>query len=245
MLVGVDHIVVAVADPDEAVKRIGSALGVEPGGGGRHDRLGTFNRLLWLGDSFVELIGVFDRGLAAASWLGAPSLRALDRGGGLATWAVATDDMQGDLGRLRSASSSLSNPMPGERRRPDGRIVRWQLATPPRLDPTEPPFLIEHDGTGAEWTPADRASRASGPGRLRGIELDVPDVESTAASTAQALGLEWRRHAGSSTYEIAIGDQFIRLRPGDHPWNAVVYLSLDRVKPSTFELLGCRWAVNA
>ena len=66
-----------------------------PGGGGRHETLGTFNRLVWLGDTYLELIGVFDRAIAERSWVGAPTVRALDAGGGLATWAVATDDIDG------------------------------------------------------------------------------------------------------------------------------------------------------
>ncbi len=89
---------------------------------------GTFNRLIWLGDSYVELIGVFDPVLAAASWLGAPIVRALETGGGLATWAIATDDIDGDLARLRSTATDLTAPIDGERRRPDGEVVRWRLA---------------------------------------------------------------------------------------------------------------------
>src|SRR5690348_16517781 len=111
MLLGIDHLVIAVADPDLAVLELEDRLGLAPGGGGRHERLGTFNRLVWLGDTYLELIGVFDPELAAESWVGAPALRSLEAGGGLATWAIATDDVSADAGRLRDRGSDLGEPV--------------------------------------------------------------------------------------------------------------------------------------
>ena len=108
VLIGIDHLVIAVADPDEAASTLESGLGLTPGGGGRHEALGTFNRLVWLGDTYLELIGVFDAKLAAASWIGAPASRAIDAGGGLAAWAVASDDLRNDVAALRERGSDLS-----------------------------------------------------------------------------------------------------------------------------------------
>ena len=99
MYLGIDHLVIAVADPDDAVAMFERAVAPAPTGGGRHDALGTFNRVVWLGDSYVEFIGVFDPTLAATSWVGAPALRALETGGGFATWAIATDDLDGGVGQ--------------------------------------------------------------------------------------------------------------------------------------------------
>ncbi len=111
MFLGIDHLVIAVADPDTAAAELARDLGLEAGGGGRHDALGTFNRLVWLGDAYIELIGVFDRTLAEGSWIGAPTVRTLDAGGGLATWAVATDALDDDVARLRSIGSDLGDPI--------------------------------------------------------------------------------------------------------------------------------------
>ena len=61
MLLGIDHLVIAVRDPDAAAATIERDLGIAFTGGGRHDAWGTFNRLAFLGDSYLELIGVFDR----------------------------------------------------------------------------------------------------------------------------------------------------------------------------------------
>src|SRR5262245_44138496 len=97
MIRGIDHLVVAVEDPDAAVAALSTGLGLEADVGGRHEALGTFNRLVWLGDSYLELIGVFDRDRAAASWIGRPTLAGLEAGGRLVTWAVAVDDVEAHL----------------------------------------------------------------------------------------------------------------------------------------------------
>ena len=243
MLLGIDHVVIAVLDPDAAVGQLGEALHLEPGSGGRHERLGTFNRLLWLGDTFIELIGVFDRGLAIESWIGAPTVRALDLGGGLATWAVATDDIGAAVRARRDLPSVISEPRSGERRRPDGRFVRWRLATPPELGPTEPPFLIEHDESAAEWTPSDRALRAQVPGRLELLELPVPDATAIASRFTRVLGVEWERGSRPTSLDARIGDQVVRLRE-DGDGRPEIHIRIDEMARSTFELLGCRWVIG-
>lgn len=231
MLTGIDHLVVAVDDPDTAADQLGDRLGLEPGGGGRHDRLGTFNRLVWLGDTYIELIGVFDRDLAAASWVGAPTLRALDTGGGLATWAMASDDLDADVARLRAAGSALAEPVSGERRRADGDIVRWRLSAQPTLGPDLPPFLIEHDMTAAEWTPDDRAVRARGSVRLAVLELGVDDVNRALQANVRAVGLRARPSlAGGGARDSDVGRQVVRWRrrAGPDAPRANVHLTDDR-----------------
>src|SRR5690242_16739043 len=123
MLLGIDHVALATADPDATAAELETRLGLAAAGGGRHDALGTFNRLVWLGDSYLELIGVFDEPLARESWLGVPVLAALERGGGLATWVVAVDDLDVAL-RWGPPDGGLIGPLDGERRRPDGEVVR-------------------------------------------------------------------------------------------------------------------------
>ena len=62
MLLGIDHLVVAVESVEAAAEELDGELGLAFTGGGRHEAWGTYNRLAFLGDTFVELIGVFDRG---------------------------------------------------------------------------------------------------------------------------------------------------------------------------------------
>lgn len=57
--VGIDHLVVAAATLDDGARHVRETLGVDPDPGGRHDRMGTHNRLLRAGPStYVEVIAV-------------------------------------------------------------------------------------------------------------------------------------------------------------------------------------------
>jgi hypothetical protein len=247
VLIGIDHLVIAVADPDEAASTLESSLGLEPGGGGRHKALGTFNRLVWLGDTYLELIGVIDTKLAAASWIGAPASRAIAAGGGFATWAVASDDLPDDVAALRERGSDLSDPIPGERVRPDGQVVRWRLAAAPQLDPELPPFLIEHDASSAEWTRTDRAARQDGPTRLTTLEIAVSDVSTTIGQYLRTTGLRFRPSlAGQGAREAAIGAQSLRIRPRRDPQGPAVTIHLAMTGASgEADLLGCHWVVRS
>jgi hypothetical protein len=228
MLLGIDHVVLASEDPDEAAASLERRLGVAAPGGGRHDTLGTFNRLVWLGDSYLELVGVFDSELARHSWFGQPVLASLERGGGLATWAIAVDHIEDTL-RWGPPKGGLVGPLDGERLRPDGRVVRWRLAHPDGLSPSTP-FVIEHDETAAEWTPAERAGRSDerhpfgGRARLAAIEIEVPSPPAAAGRVRTLL---------AATPE-PVGHRAVRVRFGPHEVRFVA----DRPRaPATVELI--------
>jgi hypothetical protein len=252
MYLGIDHLVIAVADPDEAVAAFEEAVGRSPTGGGRHEALGTFNRVVWLGDSYLEFIGIFDPSLAERSWVGRPALRALEAGSGFATWSIATDALDGDVAALRPGGSSLGQPRPGERQRDDGSVVRWRLAAPDPLGPGEPPFLIEHDVTAAEWTPADRAERAAqaerlgGPIGLDALELPVDDPNVASQRLTRTVGLRFRPSlAGGGARDASIAGQIVRLRPRRGGLaTAVIRLRAPVAEERAIELFGCRWVVG-
>jgi hypothetical protein len=214
MLSGIDHVVLAVEDPDAAAATLAEKLGLDATGGGRHEALGTFNRLVWLGDSYLELVGVFDPELAARSWLGPAVLAAIERGGGLATWAVAVEDLDRQLTWL-PPDAGFVGPLDGERRRDDDRVVRWRLAHPPALSPTTP-FLIEHDLDGAEWTSDERAARAEqrhtvgGRVRLAGVEI-ATETAPVAAGRLRRLLATSAEPAGRGVVRIALGRQEARI----------------------------------
>ncbi|HYM84481.1 MAG TPA: VOC family protein [Candidatus Dormibacteraeota bacterium] len=250
MLLGIDHVVIACDDLDAAAARMERDLGLRVSEGGRHERLGTENRLVWLGDSYLELIAVTDPSVAATSWLGAPTVAALDRGDGLATYALASDDLAGDLERLRASGARLDGPIDGERVRPDGAVVRWRFALPPKLGPDQPPFLIEHDTTSAEWTPDAREARAAdlqlldAAVRLSGLELPVADVATTQGRYLRSLALLFRPSlAGSGARDVTIGSHTIRLRRARHHELPVIRLDVLAAagRSLSAELLGCRF----
>lgn len=220
MLLGIDHLVIAVPDPDAAAADLEAALGLAATGGGRHERAGTFNRLIFLGDAYLELIGVWDRALASAHPIGAAALAALDAGApGLVTWAIATDDAHREVAALRAAGSTIGEAVPGERVRPDGGVVRWHVATAAPLAADRPPFLIEHEMAGPEWGDAARRARAAfvhpfgGQARVVGLELAVANPADVAAGFARTVGVAFRPAPGLQPGELEarVGGHSIRL----------------------------------
>jgi hypothetical protein len=213
MLLGIDHLVLAAEDPDAAAAELEAKLGIAATGGGRHESMGTFNRLIWLGDAYLELIGVFDRSLARESWLGRPVLAAFDEGRTFVTWAIAVDDLDGAL-RWGPPDSGLDGPIDGQRRRTDERVVRWRLVHPAVPTPTQP-IVIEHDRTAAEWTPDERAARAEerhplgGRVRLAGIEVATssPAVAAGALRRSLATAVE---PAGRNAVRVRIAAHEVR-----------------------------------
>ncbi|HWH36988.1 MAG TPA: VOC family protein [Candidatus Limnocylindrales bacterium] len=249
MLTGIDHVILAVDSPDAAAAEVEKQLGLRSTGGGRHDAHGTHNRLIWLGDSYLELMGVFDDDLAARSWWGSYVRQLLaDRGAGLAGVVLASDDLVADVAGLRAGGSSLGEPQPGQRSRPDGRLVRWQAALPERPDSDLGlAFLIEHDTSAAEWTPDERSARATEihpmgtAARLLRMEVPVSDVRAAQMRIHRGLGVAFRPSlSGGGARDGSIGRQVLRLlRVGSRPLIAIGGGRAER----ELELLGCRWLI--
>jgi hypothetical protein len=133
-----DHVVYAVLDLDEAAVRFRERFGLDSTEGGRHERWGTANRIVPLGDQYVELVAAVDRESAAASGFGRAVIDRAGAGGGWMTLAVATDDLDGVAERLGLEVGS------GSRTRPDGEVVRWRMAglDDPRREQWMPFFLV-------------------------------------------------------------------------------------------------------
>lgn len=196
-----DHVVVAVADLDNAAAIFMDRHGLASYEGGRHVALGTANRIVPLGDSYVELLGVVDGDAAAESSIGTWISRAGTPSGRLVSWCLRTDDIDGIAARLGFAPRSLA------RTRPDGVSLSWRSAGFERaLDFPGLPFFISWDVPADEHpgrTPAPHRVEVSGialvtlggdAGRLREWlgEHDLPvqfsggppGVESISITTA-------------------------------------------------------------
>ena len=223
MIRGIDHLVIACADPDAAATELESALGLTAAGGGRHEGMGTFNRIVWLADgSYLELIGVEDREAALGTPVGAAVVATLDaHGGGLATWALRDDELEVTVNGL--PEGSFGPVVHGSRKRPDGELVEWWAAFPQApLAPAGVPFLIQHAYVGAEWSRAALAERASfrhpigSPVILARLDLATGDPPSTAAVAARAAGtrLLGGRRPGGCRHRSARGQARAARRDG-------------------------------
>src|SRR4029453_15539131 len=146
-----DHVVYAVRDLPEASGRFREAFGLDSVDGGRHEGWGTANRIVPLGDQYLELVAAVHESKAAQTAFGRGVLERAARGGGWFTIAAVADDLDAVATRLGLEVGS------GSRTRPDGQIVRWRMAglDDPRREAWMPFFLI--------WDTAD--GRPPGPGR--------------------------------------------------------------------------------
>jgi hypothetical protein len=163
--------------------------------------------------------------------------------------------------RLRASGSEIGDPIPGERIRPDGRIVRWTLAEAPVLGPLEPPFLIEHDLAAAEWSPAERVERAEqrhpigGPVRFETLELPAPSVPQATRRYLRTVGIGPFRPslAGRGARDATVGPHTIRFVPGRSPGWPIATIRLkvggtaepDGTVVRDVELLGCHCIIRA
>ena len=121
-----DHLVVAARSLDEGARWVESRLGVRVPPGGRHEMMGTHNRVMALGDSvYLEIIAIDpDRKRPSGPrWFGLddPAVaRSLVDSPRLLTWAVNTKDLES---LLHASGISVGKVL--EARRDD---LRWKVA---------------------------------------------------------------------------------------------------------------------
>ncbi len=179
-----DHLVVAAATLDDGARWAQARLGVAVPAGGKHERFGTHNRVLRLGEAcYLEILAV-DPAAAAPDrprWFGLdePATRAeLARGPRLIGWVAASDDIERDA----AASPLVRGPIETARR---GGLA-WRITVPPDGALAEGgtvPTLIQWAG-GVH--PA--AAMPDFGFRLVGLELGHPEPERLSSAFA-AIGL--------------------------------------------------------
>jgi hypothetical protein len=121
-MLALDHVIIAVGDLDAAAAQLLDEHGLDSVFGGRHEGLGTANRIVPLGETYLELIGIDDPDAASENPFGRTVLRFTADGEGLFAWAVATDDI------VMRGRWIGSQPAAGSRVRPDGTELRWRMA---------------------------------------------------------------------------------------------------------------------
>jgi len=247
MVIGIDHLVIAVPDLDTAAHELEQGIGLAVTGGGRHPGAGTANRIAFLADgSYLELIAVEDRDAARAQPLGAAVLRTLDeRGGGLAAYALLDDHLQTSVAELQANGSSLGSVQQGSRMRDDGELVEWWAAFPEGVGLDGVPFLIRHASIGSEWGPAALAARQSyvhpigSPVVLARLDVATPDPQDLAARYLRELGLEF--WAVLDLAVCSVGRHVIRLVPTREMESpASITLGAQVETPGSFHVLGLR-----
>src|SRR3954468_20490592 len=93
----IDHAIWATSDLDVAAARFEREHGLTAAGGGRHEGMGTHNRIVPVGGGYLGVLAIADAGEAAASPLGRFVDAAIE---GWMGWAVVVDDVDAVAERL-------------------------------------------------------------------------------------------------------------------------------------------------
>lgn len=168
-----DHLAVSALDLTEGVAAVEQALGVALAGGGQHPYMATHNRLLGVGDLYLEVIAADPVQMAPAwpRWFDLDNFQGAPR---LTNWVACCDSISAAV-----AASPAEVGIPVALQRGE---YRWQMAVP--ADGKLPfdgcfPALIEWAGT---LHPA-RALPDRGV-RLQRLEIAHPQAQALNAALA-------------------------------------------------------------
>ena len=179
----------ATRDLERAAKRLEDELGIAAVAGGRHEGLGTHNRIVPLGGGYLELLAVCDPEEAESSVLGAAlGTRIAQQGEGLMAWAAAVDDVEPIAARLGTSITTIVR---------QGLSARLTALAESLRRPFLPFFLSRDRGVadpgalgdegGIAWIEV-AGDRAVLEDWLGGVELPVRVVEGSPAVRAVGIG---------------------------------------------------------
>ncbi|WP_306231940.1 VOC family protein [Agrococcus beijingensis] len=209
-----DHVVLAGPDLAAAIDDVALRTGARAVPSGRHPG-GTANALIAFtvgGErrrQYLEVIGPdAEAGFAAADI--ARFGIAQRRAPGLASFAIAPDDLDASVDRARAAGLGFEV-APLSRSTPDGRELAWRLGLPE--DETRPPFLIDWGSTAhpaldeiptLELVAVRRLARdpAAESARLTALGIEVgtgPEGLEIVAAEADGLELDVAVEGGIAT----------------------------------------------
>jgi catechol 2,3-dioxygenase-like lactoylglutathione lyase family enzyme len=180
----IDHVTLAGSDLHR-MERAFTDLGLKPEYGGLHSNGITHMGLLGFEDgSYIELISTLQPGQRAPWWGNAIAGNA-----GPCAWAVLSGNIHSDTARLASAGVPVDGPHAMNRRRPDGRLVEWELTYLGQHEPGATlPFLIQ-DRSPREWrvqpTPGLREKGLTG---LAAVVLAVRSIAAASDLFRRAFG---------------------------------------------------------
>ena len=141
--VRVDHVVIVSSDAEKACQRLYDATGLLSIPGGTHDGLGTRNRIVPLGEGYLEVLEVHDAEAAALNAfgrLGLAGLRTAESAGRtehLAAWSAAVGSVEDVAAQIGEPTMALSRA---------GVSVQVTGADLSAADPARPFFLERSAG---------------------------------------------------------------------------------------------------
>lgn len=168
-----DHLAVSARTLEDGAAWVETALGVPLAGGGKHPHMGTHNRLLSLGDLYLEVIAIDPQAPAPTHprWFNLDHFQGPPR---LTNWICRTDDLDAALASAPPGAGTATDLARGD--------YRWRFAVPAtgRLPFDDCfPALIQWQG---DLHPA-RTLRDHGI-RLARLEITHPEAPALQAALA-------------------------------------------------------------
>jgi Glyoxalase-like domain len=122
-LAAIDHVIVCLPDLEESARVWEQEHGLSSLPGGRHTGLGTGNRIVPLGEQYIELLAVLDESEALATSFGRWAKSRVDSFPGRpAAMCLRTEHLDDIAVRNTLVISEMS------RLRPDGAVLGWRMA---------------------------------------------------------------------------------------------------------------------
>jgi hypothetical protein len=188
----IDHVIVAAADLDQ-LEAAFTRLGFRVVGGGQHPHLGTRNRIILLGEGYIELLAIADEQVVS------PAVRQRIMGApGWIGFALQSSAIGVEATIMRERGADARGPKPGRLVAPSGSVRSWHTVTVGSDDlfsAAEPiPFLIQHDSGGEqhqqELAGVDAIEpHPNGARRLHSVVVAVENLAGAANAYAEAYGL--------------------------------------------------------
>ncbi|WP_042357181.1 VOC family protein [Bacillus rubiinfantis] len=194
-----DHLVFLKNKPEEAITPLKDS-GIHAVNGGRHQNWGTYNSLTYFGLSYIEFLGVENQAVAEQqreNRLVVETVDKLLREGmeGPAKIAIRTDRIQELAEQLEHAGFTVYGPLPGERTRADGQVIKWSLLFP-ESNQTELslPFFIQWEKSDEERLAEFKeqglvGAQTTGSPQFAHVGFAVRDLEETVGLWEKLLNL--------------------------------------------------------
>ena len=204
MIIGIDHIVIAVPALEAAIESY-RRLGFTVVEGGRHP-VGSHNALIAFEDgAYIELLAFYEDSPEHIWW---DLLH--ERGGGLIDFCMATDDIEADYRAFRQQGVDMDDLVELGRQRPDGYELTWINNKVYGEYQGLIPFIIEDKTPRDERVPKD-TDHANGVTGIHCLSLACADVDLPGRIMAAVLGA-----GGQSIRDDELGAVGVRFAVGAH-----------------------------
>ncbi|GHH99526.1 VOC family protein [Neobacillus kokaensis] len=150
-----DHLVIFSNKPENAILPLKN-IGIHAVNGGRHENWGTYNSLTYFGLSYIEFLGVENPSIAEQQEDNRLVTEIVEKlvhetKEGPAKIAIRTNQLEELAEKFKHEGFKVYGPLPGERIRADGQVIKWSLLFPEsNTSELSLPFFIQWEKTDEE-----------------------------------------------------------------------------------------------